>query len=61
VLLTDGVTDCGTPEEELFGAERALEVVRASLRARSSDVVKGLYRAVQASTRAGRRGTTSRP
>jgi sigma-B regulation protein RsbU (phosphoserine phosphatase) len=48
VLLTDGVTDCGTPEEELFGAERALETIRASLGGRSSDVVEGLYRAVRA-------------
>jgi len=48
VLLTDGVTDCGPPEEELFGAERALEVIRSSLSGRSSDVVEGLYRAVRA-------------
>jgi sigma-B regulation protein RsbU (phosphoserine phosphatase) len=48
VLLTDGVTDCGDPERELFGAERALEVLRASPPARSSDVVEGLYRAVRA-------------
>ena len=47
VLLTDGVTDCGTPEEELFGAERALEVIRSSLSARSSDVVEALFRAVR--------------
>ena len=47
VLLTDGVTDCGTPEGELFGAERALEVIR-SLSGRSSDIVEGLYRAVRA-------------
>ena len=48
VLLTDGVTDCGAPEEELFGAERALEVIRSSLGARSSDIVERLYRAVRA-------------
>jgi sigma-B regulation protein RsbU (phosphoserine phosphatase) len=48
VLLTDGVTDCGRPEEELFGAERTLESLRSCLGARSSDVVEGLYRAVQA-------------
>jgi sigma-B regulation protein RsbU (phosphoserine phosphatase) len=53
VLLTDGVTDCGTPEEELFGAERALEVIRSSLGARSSDVVEGLYRAVRAFEKGG--------
>ena len=53
VLLTDGVTDCGTPEEELFGAERALEVIRSSLSARSSDIVEGLYRAVRAFEKGG--------
>jgi sigma-B regulation protein RsbU (phosphoserine phosphatase) len=48
VLLTDGVTDCGRPEDELFGVERALDALRSSLGARSSDVVEGLYRAVRA-------------
>jgi sigma-B regulation protein RsbU (phosphoserine phosphatase) len=48
VLLTDGVPDCGQPEEELFGVERALDALRASLGARSADVVEGLYRAVRA-------------
>jgi sigma-B regulation protein RsbU (phosphoserine phosphatase) len=48
VLLTDGATDCGRPEGELFGAERALDALRSSLGARSSDVVEGLYRAVRA-------------
>jgi sigma-B regulation protein RsbU (phosphoserine phosphatase) len=53
VLLTDGVTDCGTPEEELFGAERALEVIRSSQGARSSDIVEGLHRAVRAFEKGG--------
>jgi serine phosphatase RsbU (regulator of sigma subunit) len=48
VLLTDGVTDCGAPEQELFGAERALELIRSCLGSRSSDIVEGLYRAVRA-------------
>ncbi len=47
VLLTDGVTDSGTPEEELFGAGRALDVVRSSLGTRSSEIVDRLYRAVR--------------
>ncbi|MGE5124795.1 MAG: SpoIIE family protein phosphatase, partial [Betaproteobacteria bacterium] len=34
--------------EELFGAERALELIRTSLGSRSSDIVEGLYRAVRA-------------
>ena len=53
VLLTDGVTDCGMPEGELFGAERVLEVVRSSLAERSSDIVEGLYRAVRAFEKGG--------
>jgi sigma-B regulation protein RsbU (phosphoserine phosphatase) len=48
VLLTDGVTDCGIPEGELFGAERALEVIRSCLGARASEIVEGLYRTVRA-------------
>lgn len=48
VLLTDGVTDCGVPEGELFGVERALEVIRSCPRARSAEVVDRLHRAVQA-------------
>jgi serine phosphatase RsbU (regulator of sigma subunit) len=48
VLLTDGVTDCGPPEEEFFGAERTLEVIRSSLGTRSSEIVEGLHRAVRA-------------
>lgn len=53
VLLTDGVTDSGTPEDELFGAGRALDVVRSSLGTRSSEIVDRLYRAVRAFERGG--------
>jgi sigma-B regulation protein RsbU (phosphoserine phosphatase) len=60
VLMTDGVTDCGTPEEELFGAPRALEAIRSSLGARSSDIVEGLYRTVRAFEKGGPQ-TMSRP
>ncbi len=52
-LLTDGVTDCGRPEDDLFGVERALGALRSSLDARSSDVVEGLYRAVRAFEKGG--------
>jgi sigma-B regulation protein RsbU (phosphoserine phosphatase) len=48
VLMTDGVTDCGDPEGELFGIERALEVLRAGLSGSSAAVVGSLYRAVRA-------------
>lgn len=48
VLLTDGVTDSGTKEEQFFGSERALEAIRSSLGGRSSDIVEGLYRAARA-------------
>jgi sigma-B regulation protein RsbU (phosphoserine phosphatase) len=47
LLLTDGVTDCGAPEEDLFGAKRALEVIRSSLGGRSADIGEALYRAVR--------------
>jgi sigma-B regulation protein RsbU (phosphoserine phosphatase) len=53
VLLTDGVTDCGAPEAELFGVERALDVIRSSLGTRSSDIVEGLHRAVRAFEKGG--------
>jgi sigma-B regulation protein RsbU (phosphoserine phosphatase) len=53
VLLTDGETDCGVPEEELFGAQRALEAIRSSLGARSSDIVEGLYRTIRAFEKGG--------
>jgi sigma-B regulation protein RsbU (phosphoserine phosphatase) len=53
VLLTDGVTDSGTPEEELFGAGRALDVVRSSLGTRSSEIVDRVHRAVRAFERGG--------
>jgi sigma-B regulation protein RsbU (phosphoserine phosphatase) len=47
VLLTDGVTECGVPEGELFGAERALQVIRRSLVAGASELTAELYRAVR--------------
>jgi PAS domain S-box-containing protein len=53
VLLTDGVTDSGAPEVELFGAGRALDVVRSSLGTPSAEIVDRLYRAVRAFERGG--------
>jgi len=47
-LMTDGVTDCGDPERELFGVERALAVLGAGVAAGSASVVEALYRAVRA-------------
>ena len=54
VLLTDGVTDCGTPEEELFGTERALDAIRSAAGERSSEGVDTLFRAVKAFEKGGR-------
>jgi sigma-B regulation protein RsbU (phosphoserine phosphatase) len=53
VLLTDGVTDCGPPEDELFGAEQALDVVRSSLDSRSAETGERLYRAVRDTEKGG--------
>lgn len=52
-LLTDGVTDCGIPEGEMFGAARALEVIRASIGATSADIVRALFGAVRDFERGG--------
>jgi sigma-B regulation protein RsbU (phosphoserine phosphatase) len=53
LLLTDGVTDCGPPEEDLFGAEPALELIRSSLGATSADIGDRLYRAVRSFEKGG--------
>ena len=49
------VTNCGAPEGDFFGAERALEVMRSSLGARSADTGEELCRAVRAFERGGTR------
>jgi sigma-B regulation protein RsbU (phosphoserine phosphatase) len=48
VLLTDGVTDSGSRNGELFGAERALGAIRALQAGRSAEIVEGLYRTARA-------------
>ena len=48
LLLTDGVTDTLTRDGDFFGADRALDAVRASLGGRSSDIVEGLFRTLRA-------------
>ncbi len=47
VLLTDGVTEAGNPEEEQFGAERAIAYVRAHRKEPAQLIAEGLYRVVR--------------
>lgn len=46
-LLTDGITDAERPDQKYFGAERALEYIRAHRHESAKDIVAGLYRAVR--------------
>jgi len=45
-LLTDGIVEARSPEDALFGPERALEVVRANLSKAASEIIQTLYHAV---------------
>ncbi len=47
VLLTDGVTEAESPENQFFGDRRALEVVRAHLHAPAAEIVSAIHRAAQ--------------
>jgi sigma-B regulation protein RsbU (phosphoserine phosphatase) len=47
VLLTDGIEEAAAPDEELFGIERALEVIRAHRTEPAREIVQALYEAVQ--------------
>jgi PAS domain S-box-containing protein len=46
LLLTDGILEAHSPEEDFFGAERALEVVRANRNQTAREIVEGFHRAV---------------
>ena len=47
MLLTDGVLEATCSEGELFGIERALEVVRENSERTSEEIVGSLYRAIR--------------
>jgi sigma-B regulation protein RsbU (phosphoserine phosphatase) len=47
VLSTDGIEEAVSPQDALFGIERALEVVRAHRQEPASQIVDALYRAVR--------------
>jgi phosphoserine phosphatase RsbU/P len=46
-LLTDGILEAERPDETQFGAERALEFIRAHRHESAQQIIEGLYRAVR--------------
>jgi serine phosphatase RsbU (regulator of sigma subunit) len=51
LLLTDGVLEARSPDQKLFGNERALDVVRANRSRPAGAIVEALYQAVCAFSR----------
>jgi sigma-B regulation protein RsbU (phosphoserine phosphatase) len=47
LLLTDGIDEAVSPEEQLFGKERILSVVRQRATASAADLVEALYQEVR--------------
>jgi PAS domain S-box-containing protein len=47
LLVTDGIEESMSPEDEMFGLERALDVVRAQRDRPAHEIVTALYRAVR--------------
>lgn len=47
ILLTDGIEEAAAPDDELFGTERALAVVRAHRAESARAIVEALYRAAR--------------
>jgi serine phosphatase RsbU (regulator of sigma subunit) len=47
VLLTDGIDEAVSPDEQLFGMERTLKVLRERPSASAAQLVDALYQAVQ--------------
>jgi PAS domain S-box-containing protein len=45
ILLTDGVTEAESPQNQFFGDRRALEVVRLHLHAPAADIAAAIHRA----------------
>ena len=46
LLVTDGVLEASTPNKELFGTERMLDLVRANRHHKASEIIETLHRAV---------------
>jgi phosphoserine phosphatase RsbU/P len=46
-MLTDGITDAERPDQTSFGAEKALEYIRAHRHENAQAIVTGLYKAVR--------------
>ena len=53
ILLTDGVIEAESPENDFFGEMRALEVVRANLHRPAAEIVEAIHRAAREFCRAG--------
>jgi sigma-B regulation protein RsbU (phosphoserine phosphatase) len=47
LMLTDGFEEAEGPKEEMFGAERVLELVKRHREASAGDIVQALYHAVR--------------
>jgi phosphoserine phosphatase len=47
VLLTDGIEEAASPTDELFGTDRALDVVRAHRAQPARAIVEALYNATR--------------
>jgi sigma-B regulation protein RsbU (phosphoserine phosphatase) len=47
LLLTDGIDEAVSPEEQLFGMDRILSVVREHSTASAAELVEVLYQAVR--------------
>jgi serine phosphatase RsbU (regulator of sigma subunit) len=47
LLLTDGIVEAHSPDETLFGTERALETVRANWHRTAREIIDSLYGAVR--------------
>ncbi len=46
ILITDGVLEAWSPDEEMFGRERFLETVSNHVDKKASEIIGGLYRAI---------------
>lgn len=47
LLITDGVLEAMSPDHQMFGVERMLEVVRENRAGCASEIIDGLYRAIR--------------